>query len=493
MTEQEYLNKLADTLNKRFDKEEINNLCFKLGIEADNLAGQTRETKARELLKHLHRHQKIPDLIETGREIRTDIEWPVAPWLKAGLIDTARHMARISAHAEAVQTWQRILKLDPHDPQAPQEIRHLLEKIEQANRLKKFSRQLLMRRSDIAPVYLQAAARLKRMEKEGISEESEVILDIVEDFLASNTTGEQFIKFWLQSLDAPAPASALNYQALAGRLQRGEIVVFLGSDVSTLFTQNLTASAKLVPQLAEYADYPDFQGSFPEICEYLHINNQFGRGALYHKLQELVGLDATIPLYPLLASVPTPILVISSLYDNLLEKNFEQQGKKFVLISHSIKEIGSLFIKYSDKPEIERCSAEQLSGANFMKNGYSLIYKIRGCFRLNAPPDLNRKDSMVLSEQDYFTFIKYTDELIPKYVVQQLSGRGFWLLGHYSKSWEDRLIALAVLRKRDHEEQALTVHQDADLFANAYWEYSRVKNYPVGLQEFVKKLQVFLA
>jgi hypothetical protein len=226
----------------------------------------------------------------------------------------------------------------------------------------------------------------------------------------------------------------------------------------------------------------------------MHLNHQFGRSSLRVKLQELVESSGSvsIALYQLLATIETPMLFISAAYESLLENAFKQANKKFVVLGYSTENIGSLLLEYSDSKEVQQCSTEELSGLQLLENGYSVIYKILGCFSLNNAFLTSQQDSLILSERDYLTFIQHKDQLIPNYVVTQLRGRGFWLLGHYPKSWENRLVIQEMLNKRSHEEQALTIHQDADDFARMYWENRRVKNYAMDLPIFVENLQKYL-
>lgn len=68
---------LRRVLVARFDKSELCTLCFEMGIEAENLPGETREALARELVAHCVRHRQIPKLVEVGQRLRPDIPWPV--------------------------------------------------------------------------------------------------------------------------------------------------------------------------------------------------------------------------------------------------------------------------------------------------------------------------------------------------------------------------------------------------------------------------------
>jgi hypothetical protein len=363
--------------------------------------------------------------------------------------------------------------------------------VDNTQRIDELKKRLSKRKLDIKPIYLDVAQRLKRLEKESSAEDSEGVIEIIEEFLSGEMTASDFIEFWQQGT-SPEPMDVPNYAALSGRLQRGEIVIFLGSETPASFNQNLLSPEKLLSKLAEYADYQGC-GSFPELCEFLQINNQFGRNTLRLKLKRLVELPAELPLaatlYQLLANILVPLVIISTCFNNVLEKTFQQQGRKFALLSHSIEEIGTLLIERSDKNEVERYVTEDLSGLGLLEQGYTLIYKVLGCFDLNLPTDVTQKDSLILSERDFFTFARYADKLIPSYIVRQLSGRGFWLLGQNPSSWEKRLVVDAILRKRGQEDRPLTVYQNHDCFAKTYWEHHNVKAYQVDLGQFIESIR----
>jgi len=67
--------RLRRTLVARFDKSELCTLCFEMGIEFENLPGETREALARELVAYCVRHGQIPKLVEVGKQLRPDILW----------------------------------------------------------------------------------------------------------------------------------------------------------------------------------------------------------------------------------------------------------------------------------------------------------------------------------------------------------------------------------------------------------------------------------
>ncbi len=71
-------NSLFNILRDKFDLEELHTLCFLSGIDYDDLPGQTKSGKARELIAYAERHGQLAALVGTGREQRPDIWWPAA-------------------------------------------------------------------------------------------------------------------------------------------------------------------------------------------------------------------------------------------------------------------------------------------------------------------------------------------------------------------------------------------------------------------------------
>lgn len=66
---------LARTLSSRFSMDELEELLFALGINPDNLEGETLSAKARELVKYYRRRQNMAELIEMGKSLRPGIDW----------------------------------------------------------------------------------------------------------------------------------------------------------------------------------------------------------------------------------------------------------------------------------------------------------------------------------------------------------------------------------------------------------------------------------
>jgi hypothetical protein len=69
------LSLLHKFLAGRLNDEELRGLCFELRVDYENLRGEGKVSKARELILHLDRYRRIHDLVEIGKRMRPDIPW----------------------------------------------------------------------------------------------------------------------------------------------------------------------------------------------------------------------------------------------------------------------------------------------------------------------------------------------------------------------------------------------------------------------------------
>lgn len=69
-----FLIKLHQILNERFDSGELQTLCFYLGLDYDDLPGESKVNKVEKLILFYKRRQKIKYLSQKISEIRPDID-----------------------------------------------------------------------------------------------------------------------------------------------------------------------------------------------------------------------------------------------------------------------------------------------------------------------------------------------------------------------------------------------------------------------------------
>jgi len=73
--EQERLTRLREILDARFSREELRTLCFDLGLDYDDLPGEGKAARARELVVHMQQLGRISYLIRAAARMRSDVAW----------------------------------------------------------------------------------------------------------------------------------------------------------------------------------------------------------------------------------------------------------------------------------------------------------------------------------------------------------------------------------------------------------------------------------
>ena len=66
---------LQRQLVEYFDLSELKTLCFELGMDYDELGGETKSDKARELVKAAYRNGRVPDVVQRCEEVRPNVVW----------------------------------------------------------------------------------------------------------------------------------------------------------------------------------------------------------------------------------------------------------------------------------------------------------------------------------------------------------------------------------------------------------------------------------
>lgn len=98
-------------------------------------------------------------------------------------------------------------------------------------------------------------------------------------------------------------------------------------------------------------------------------------------------------------------------------------------------------------------------------------------------------DSVMISEEDYFTFAKQTEKIIPGYLATQIGRKSLLFLGSVLNDWQDRLVLNAILEKnRSNRARSYAVRKHPTTYERVYWKFHGVDLYKVNLKTFVEKL-----
>jgi Tfp pilus assembly protein PilF len=78
------LAQLRRNVAEHFNESELRTLCFDLEVDYDELAGRAKSEKAAELVAHLERRGRLPELVELGKQLRPNLAWEYAPGAPPG-------------------------------------------------------------------------------------------------------------------------------------------------------------------------------------------------------------------------------------------------------------------------------------------------------------------------------------------------------------------------------------------------------------------------
>ena len=325
-------------------------------------------------------------------------------------------------------------------------------------------------------------ARLELLPDLDPSEQARIVL--LESFAggAIPLSPAQFIPIWLSQ--CPAPRSTMvsagpDYNRLAGLLSRGQVTLVLGADLAHLCGQVAAGPAELAERLASdlRIGEPSGRRDLAEVCERVELDpDGCGRDALAQRVLKLAAQVAVANvvsdgLYAMIAAVESPLIIVSAAYDGLLESALSAQGRRYVVVSPPPRgdRHGGLALSYSAPAPGQpvRCRGEALSGLGLFEAGWTLVFRLRG-----SRPNGAGRDSLLLSERDYFSFVEGPEPQVPDYLVSLSRDRHLWLLGFGLYSWEDRLLARVLLRRRSElgtSRETLAVHPAPDPFARLFW------------------------
>lgn len=74
--------KLRRILLSSFNESELRDLCFDLRVDYDNLPGQSKADKARELVAYFDRRGRLAELIKVCYQLRPNASWAHSKWVE---------------------------------------------------------------------------------------------------------------------------------------------------------------------------------------------------------------------------------------------------------------------------------------------------------------------------------------------------------------------------------------------------------------------------
>lgn len=222
-----------------------------------------------------------------------------------------------------------------------------------------------------------------------------------------------------------------------------------------------------------------------------------GSGGLYTALHEI--FDKDFPptcLHDFLAKIPgklqsagrgKPPLLVTTNYDDLMEKALDARGEKYDVVVYMAEgPHEGLFCHVSPDGELEPIESPE-SYLAVDPDRQTVVLKMHGfvCRRDS------RDDSYVITEDHYIEYLTRTDltKLLPRPVMARLLDCQLLFLGYSLRDWNFRAILAQIYRNRLHDNSWWAVRLNPDRLERKSWEKRNVELISVALEQYIPGLE----
>jgi class 3 adenylate cyclase len=247
-----------------------------------------------------------------------------------------------------------------------------------------------------------------------------------------------------------------HYWLVAGLISDGLVVPFLGAGTTLCDRppeaawepgRYLPSGGELARLLAERARYPDpADGDLLRISQY--VDAMLGAGRLYGYLRSVFNVDyPPNSLHRFLASLPRLLrerglpqqLIITTNYDDLLERAFAAAGEPYDVVWYEAKK-GSLRGRLLHRPPDGEPVPIELPNkyTALSLDERPVVLKLHGAVDRVDP----KRDSYVITEDNYIEYLSVGDigPQIPMTLRERMADSHFLFLGYSMRDWNLRVI-----------------------------------------------------
>jgi class 3 adenylate cyclase len=260
----------------------------------------------------------------------------------------------------------------------------------------------------------------------------------------------------VERADPRAEPDDRHYWLVAGLISDGVVVPFLGAGASLCDRppeagwepgRYLPSGGELAQLLAERSRYPDQDdGDLLRISQY--VDAILGEGRLYGYLRSVFNVDyPPNKLHRFLASLPPFLrerglpqqLIITTTYDDLLERAFAEAGEQCDVVWYEAKK-GNLHGRLLHRPPGGEPVPIELPNkyTALSLDERTVILKLHGAVDRTDP----KRDSYVITEDNYIEYLSIGDIglQIPMTLRERMADSHFLFLGYSMRDWNLRVI-----------------------------------------------------
>ena len=249
------------------------------------------------------------------------------------------------------------------------------------------------------------------------------------------------------------------------------------------------SGSELAQYLAELSDYPEADNTdLAKVAQYFEVVAA-GRTPLSEHLTKLLRRDFEVgPIHQLLAEMKAPMLVVTTNYDELLERAFQAASKPFDLVVHTTdrKAANRVLLRRSGARKFEEVPVNRLD-VNARQT--SVIYKMHGTV---ATEELE-SGHFVVTEDDYVDFLTRMTKrsAIPAVIAEHFQDTPFLFLGYGLRDWNFRVV-LSHLHSdwvRVGGTRSWAIQRQPALLEQRLWQHRGIELFDQPIDEFVNSIR----
>jgi hypothetical protein len=259
----------------------------------------------------------------------------------------------------------------------------------------------------------------------------------------------------------------------------------------------LPSGEDLTKHLRKYGSYPGESHDLGRVSQY--VSAVLGDGPLYQELHEVFVADyEPTALHRFLAQIPgivrglpTPPrdrhqLIVTTNYDDALERAFTEAGEEFDLVSYVCDgDDRGKFLHTAPNAEPELIERPNEYAALSLDER-TVILKIHGAVDRNDP----ERDSYVITEDHYIDYLTRTDvaNLLPITLAAKLRQSHILFLGYSLRDWNLRAIFHRIWQERRRSCTSWAIQRGPEELEVTFWQKRGVEILDCDLKRYVSVL-----
>ncbi len=296
------------------------------------------------------------------------------------------------------------------------------------------------------------------------------------------------------------------YPFILNKLNGSKVIPFLGAGASlggrvpgAIWNKGnknfLPLGSELAGYLAETTQFPTEEAlDLTKVAQYYSVVG--GRQALNEELHGIFNCDYPLTsLHTFLASVEAPLLMVTTNYDDLVERALDEQNRQLgdqarpydVVIHTTDVNSGDRLLWWSYGDDEPREVAPNKLDIDLSTR--TVIYKMHGAVDRKQAV----RDSYVITEDDYIDFLARMtrNKAVPSIFAELFQSRHFLFLGYGLNDWNLRVVLNRIEKdlRRPKGITSWAIQYRPRPLERRFWQERGVEVYDLLLDEFVLALE----